>query len=343
MKNYEDRPSDETRMLLLEYLEGTLDQGEKADVEQLLSVSEQAAQELGELKKMMATLDEKKEVFCPAAWKISEFVETGEDPEGVISQHLAECTSCSEDEKTLRAALRAHTMPPELWNRMKREFNAGVEAEASGRSAGLVRVVDYLRPYWGIRGLAVGTAAAILILALIYPLRSISTKVGLSSVVWNGNGNSLIGSVLSGPSKGKKSVAIILFFKDFSEPLSQSKIDSLYEGLRPKPAQRDHFTIVAPADLKKAITAAKVDPSDETQVLRAVHTGLGLKKVVIARLSPLGKGFRVTGELVDASTGKTVRRLTKEVRTPSELAPILRDTCYAVLGLDNGPSAITKP
>jgi len=343
MNNQEDRPLHETRMLLLEYLEGTLADDERAQVEQLLEVSEQTARELEGLKEMMGILNEKTAVFCPAPWKISEFVEKGADPEGEISQHLSECASCSEDEKTLRTALRAHAMPTELWHRIKREFDTAAEAEASGSGTNLPRIVDCLRPYWGIRGLAVGAAAAILIVALLYPLRSISPKVGLSSVAWNGNGNSLTGSILSAAPQVKESVAIILVFKNFNKPLSQAKIDSLYEALRPKPSQRDRFTIVAPADLKKAITGAKVDPSDETQVLRAVCTELGLKKVVLAGLSPLGKGFKVTGELVDTSTGKTVRRLTKEVQNRRELAPLLRDTCYAVLGLDSDPSGVTKP
>ncbi|AFM23322.1 hypothetical protein [Desulfomonile tiedjei] len=116
MTSSSDRSLVELRVLLLQYIEGSLPQEEGQKVTELLRTNEQARKELDGLKVIMHTLRTDKDLFCPEPSEIADFVATGNDPAGKISDHLKECLSCREDVQSLKCLQPADGMPPEIWD-----------------------------------------------------------------------------------------------------------------------------------------------------------------------------------------------------------------------------------
>ena len=102
------------REQIIRYLDGSLGGDEKTEVELLIENDRNASRDLQEIHELIGMISEHGTLFCPDPLEISDFLETGKDLGGTVSEHLRTCTSCQHDVDLLRARRPGDTMPREL-------------------------------------------------------------------------------------------------------------------------------------------------------------------------------------------------------------------------------------
>jgi hypothetical protein len=122
MTGSSDQSLEELRILLLEYLEGSLPIQIKQTVDEMLVTDEQARKELDGLKIIMNALETDQTLFCPDPSEIADFVITGNDPLGTITNHLKECRSCLEEVQSLRNRQSSDGIPPQILETVRRKL-----------------------------------------------------------------------------------------------------------------------------------------------------------------------------------------------------------------------------
>lgn len=332
MNTSEDQSAQTRRELLVRYLEYLSTEKERAEVEVLLESSEETSREMREIRRLMTVLRENPRLFCPDPLQLSDYAETGEDPTGEISEHLRECVLCQEEVKSLKTSCDKDAMPAQLLQRVMRELpdRAG-EVRATSRGW-FVLVQEWLASTLRLRVLAAGAAAvALLIVLVFYPRPPVAPEIALSSVKWNDLGSKLPGAIPGMVPAEKQRVAMILLFKGFDKPFPQSTIDLLYKALRPKKEDLQRLDVLAPAQVREALTEAKVAAADVPGILLVLKSKLHLPEVVLVTVR-LGKNrFTILSELVDTSSHKKLREITRVANNLTELGPTLRQAAYSVI------------
>ncbi|MFH1117697.1 MAG: zf-HC2 domain-containing protein [Pseudomonadota bacterium] len=312
------KTTDHPDELLLDFLENRLRGNDHTMVEEHLESCERCKREVRELDYVMGTLKELgEEVFCPEPWQLFDFAETGADPDGRISRHLASCCECAECVRAFRSTAGNEEVPSGLHRAVKKRF-AG---ERSRNFLQLLkdRTASSFRPY--ALGLAAAAAVA-LIVVLICPGTGTQPRMGLSSVSWDHGYPGVISKGLSRDDR-KPLVAVILLFEGPESSMRLYRPDDLYEALKPSPELRRRFDFVSPHRVKEALESRTGAAFDKRSVLDRLDGDLGVSGVVLLTVKPEGGLTALEGEILDVGSGKSRGR--KEVRgfegrdLPSEL------------------------
>ncbi|MFC1833621.1 hypothetical protein ACFL2Q_02660 [Thermodesulfobacteriota bacterium] len=333
MKDITEYSLQEKRLFLIQYLEGTLSEQEEISAEELLKSSEEASHELEGLTKMIHIVRGNERVFCPQPWDIARALENDEDSAGEIILHIHDCEMCKKEALALREGPASEAIPARLWSSIKAEFpeSSREQSPRNARSLG----TDWLKPLsflFGIRPLLVGAATAAALIALvIIPIRSVGPVIGLSSVTWNGPLGNAAGSIGSAYPGDKERLAIILFFEGFKEPLSQQRIDALYQAIKPDKEQEYGYEILTPAQLKAYLSGKRVNSAKAAKVYPRLVKDLGVQKVLQVVLEPQGADIKIKSRLLNAPTGEPVRDKTEYAIPRERLDSELRQAVYGLL------------
>jgi hypothetical protein len=321
-------PSEHYDELLLPYVEDALAPEERRIVQDHVDHCPRCSGEVKGLRAIIAALGEHKRAFCPEAWEIYECVRSGGSPHGALSLHLKECPRCLEEFQSYAAPTTTEPMPAELLAKVKErlEQSPGLEMTERVQKRSFV-FWDWIPERFRRPALGIAAAvAAMLVVVLIYPREPMGTVVGLSTVAWENAPRPKTG--LESP--GKRS-AVLIFFKNFKEPLSRDKVDSLYQALEPPIEVNEKFDVISPADLSKAIRRGVVDSSNRKKLLEDLDKNLAVSKVVMITVEPETPGFDVKCDLIRTSDGIRVKKRIVRGVTEAELASKVRGTVWELL------------
>jgi hypothetical protein len=281
--------------LLLLYVENMLAPDEKTGIEAHLSECEECSSRAGALRGTIAALKDAPEIFCPEPWEIYEFVKNGK-PEGTVLRHLGMCNSCRA-EATQYETASAERMPAQLWNSIKGSVPSVSEKPRTEEKATFC-FIERLHQWFKSPAIAVGTAvAAILVVLVLYPRQPIEPGVGLSSVTWE--------TALK--PKTFQKAAVLLMLKNMKPPMSQTRIDSIYESLTPDMDVSARFGLVSPAVLSAAIKNREIDAAGEKNLLSGLHSKFNVSLAFLIDISRRGDAFDVRVNVMDAGSGKTLQ------------------------------------
>jgi len=311
--------------LLLLYLEDALTPVQKATLEDHLSRCKECSSELVGLRRMIATLKENKEAFCPESAEIVRFVEQGDDPDGLISKHLQGCPACSAVAEACRSAGAGERMPDRLW--ISLQTRLPVRAEGRSPHSQETRWVFFQLLRWWMRvpAIAAGAAlAAVLLVVFLYPREYVAPNVGLSSIAWEG---------IPKPKVFQPRAAFILAFKGVPASPAQDLTDAVYRDLKPDMDLSTRFDIVPPAEIKRAVKAGRivVDPAAMPETLESLREGLNVAAVAIITLEPAQTQYDVRVELFDSATGALLKEKTESGVSNSDLPERVRAMVFQML------------
>lgn len=334
MKTFDEYSLEELRVTLGQYLEGSLPEEDKADIEHLLAVSQEAHSELDKLREMTGLLREAKTLFCPQPEDISDYVESGVDPGGMISQHLKECQTCRDEVRLLteplEGASRRFGLPAGAKELITGKTAGTQESQAGGFFGSLI---DRAAPWFGLPALAAAAAAVVVLTAVWFYQRPPAMKsLAMSSVTWDEKlSDQLGGNLLSVVPGNRNQLAFVVFLKDFRTPLTKEEIDSLYRELKPTEEESGSYRFLDPARVEEVLAKNGIDADDEVSVLKALASKLELDNTVILTVVDKGDRYRLTSKLTETSTRGTIRELARDVFIKADLASELRRLAYAVL------------
>lgn len=156
---------------LLAYIEGHLEPDAKRDLARHLQECRVCALELESLRRLDSLLRAHPETFHPDDEELYHFASTHADPEGHITAHLESCSECEESLRTFREmiALRAASPPfLEMPQALEWEVERIYGTPPSPARGSLIDAVSaFLRKTFSVPILALGTAAAVLILSVL--------------------------------------------------------------------------------------------------------------------------------------------------------------------------------
>jgi hypothetical protein len=322
--------SEELRILLLRHLEGSLSQEEERNVSDLLRTSEKARKELEGLRRIMDTLKTDKTLFCPDPSDIAEFITSGQDPDGKIAGHLNECPSCREEAHSLKSFRPAPTIPPEIWNKISSKLAErsqwAASPESPDRSSGLLAWFSSL---FRMPVLAIGSAAAVAVLLVVflYPRHPPGSMLALSSVSWEADLTTKVPTL----SRDRERVALVILLKDFKTPMSQPRIDNLYEALKPDELEQKRYDLVTPSRIKEALGGVASTSTPLQETVDALRKKLGVQRVVVVSLVSEKNQIMITGESMDAASGKPLGKTVEAVANDQTLESTLRRLVYSSL------------
>jgi Putative zinc-finger len=290
-------PASHPDELLLSYAENMLAPDDKIKVEIHLSECEKCSSRARSLRDAITALTNAREIFCPEPWEIYEFVEDGR-PEGTVSRHLDLCDTCRAEAAGFETAV-AKPMPAELWKSIKEQFpKAAQVTQAASRPT--ANFIERLRRWFKFPTIAVATtAAAILVVLVLYPRQPIEPGLTLTSVTWK--------SALR--PKAFQKTAVLIVLKHMKPPIPQSKIDSIYESLRPGPEVSARYSMVSPALLSAAIKNREIDADTEKRLLSGLQSKFNVSLAVLVDISRRGDSFDVQVNMQNAVSGKTLQKV----------------------------------
>jgi hypothetical protein len=310
--------------LLLPYVEDTITSADKADVEEHLRTCDQCALRAQELREAIAALRQNKQAFCPEPWELYDFAQSGDDPHGVISVHVENCPLCSEDLRAWKMALPEEPMPAELWNRLSERLPRSVPRQVLPRTPrwGEIFLQNLVR-WWKAPAMAVGVAAAVLVLVVtFYPRDTTQPMIALSSLSWEG---------IPKPKSIHENAAFVVFFKDFKDPVPQKQIDSLYEALKPSMDLNERYGIVPPAEVSEAVKSGQVPSNNSAAMIEGLRKNLNVSRVLIVTVFPSADKLSARIEFIDTNSGKTLQTKTEEKIEQSELPARVRSDAFSML------------
>jgi len=219
-------------------------------------------------------------------------------------------------------------MPAALLAKVKERLERSPDSEATEtRQKRSFAFWDWIPEHFRRPALGVAAAvAAILIVVLIYPREPMETMVGLSTVAWENAPRPKAG--IESP---RKRSAVLIFFKNFKEPLSSDKVDSLYQALEPPIEVNEKFDVISPSDLSKAIKRGEVDPFNRKKLLENLDENLDAVKVVLVTVEPATQGFDVKCDLMRTSDGIRLKKRIAKGVTEADLASTIRGTVWELL------------
>jgi len=304
---------------LLLYVEDMLAPDEKLQTETHLGACPECARRVMALRDTINRLKKGKEVFCPEPWEIYEFVERGK-PEGVISRHVKLCSACLAEVQTYEAGVLPERMPAELWQGVQERITSrgADKRERDGASGFLERLYGLFR--FPAMAAAAATAAILVVLAL-YPREFTEPGVGLSTITWEG--------ALKSKAVQKKAAVLLLF--DLEKPLSQKRIDSLYEALKPNMDVSEHFSVIPPAVLSAAIREGELRPRDEMQFLKALRSKFDVSFAVLVELTTSGAEFDIRARIMDTVDDRTLRTISMQGVSGNQLNDKVREVVFGLM------------
>lgn len=343
--------SEHPKDLLLPYLEGSLSPADKARVLSHIQTCADCSTELKDLEEIGSVLKlNKEEAFCPEPWELCEFVQTGKDPTGRFSKHLARCDFCREEADACRILPERDVMPQELWERGKdllaRPVLSQKPREARHRLTGLS---DWISSLLNVPVLAMAAAAAVLVIVVLYqgkplvpspqttPGPAVSAKakrvIALSSVKWDrDDGIELMSPVPAVPQPvtepgqiKKRRIAMLIFFENLPYPFKQERIDRLYEAIRPTAAVNERFSVLTPDELKEAINKGQIKTGEKDEILKGLQDKLKVSDAIFITIAAKSDRFDVESELLDAKSGDRVKEKTKTGVRDSQLPLKVRE------------------
>jgi len=288
------------------------------------------------MDQMLASLADYKEVFCPPVEQLANFARTGEDPYGSIAFHVDQCETCQTELAEYRVYLTKGEMPDRVRAIFDLHLSKRTADPLSHEQEGILSRILSAIPRWsGTSGmsLAAAAAAAVLLVVLIYPRGEIETVMRLSSVSWEkAPGLSLMSPKISkSPARNKPTVAAILLLKGLERPLAQDKIDELYQALNPDRHMRSKFKFVSPAQLKEDFSGKDRKPTDKKAVAARLAERFDVDQVVFVTIHSEKNRFKITEEVVDTRTGKTLNQAETQVRSEEEITAKLKATVFPLL------------
>jgi len=319
------------RAAFLEYLEDRLSPEDRDMVKRHIDTCEQCSVEVRAIERLITSLKNRKEAFCPEPWQWHEFVKSGSDPKGELLRHLEACGLCAEEIAALRAVSSDAVLPNKLRVALEKQPGKLLEASRDSQTDGFrPRLFEWLRGDFRLPSMALSAVAvAILAVVLIYPRGDIEPMIGLSSVTWGLSEDTLHPKGVP-PEERKPRVAVVLVFKGFKTLLSQNKIDELYEALKPPPGLMERYDLVAPSEVKAAIRAGMAKPENPPAALATVARDLHLSRGLLVTISPEHDKFRINASLLQAPSGALIRQETLDAVAADQLSARLRDVLSIV-------------
>lgn len=318
--------------LLLPYLEDRLSGKDRAMIQEHINTCKECSHEIQMLERLMAKLKANKDVFCPEPHLLFDFAETGEDPEGKLARHVVRCPLCQENVAAYRAGCEVAVLPEKVQAAYKERFSqfSSRQSDVPRRSL-FADLTDWLAALFKVPAFVLATAAAaILVVVLIYPRGEIEPYIGLSSVTWKQTEDDFAPKSLQVPEK-KPRVAVVLLFKGFKEQLPQEKIDSLYKDLNPPEEAFERFDFLMPANVQAALKG-KTDARDEAQAQSQIVGQVDADTAMIIEVISKKSAFEIDGRAIDAKSGKTIDRQSREHVSEAQLASELPKVLAALLG-----------
>jgi hypothetical protein len=294
--------------LLLLYVEDLLNPEDKTRVETHLSQCADCASRTEALKRTVSLLKGTRQVFCPEPWAIYEFVKSGK-PEGTLSEHLALCDACREEAAAYQSSAPSERMPAEMWAAVRQRFSQRTATELDTRTT--IGLAQRLRQWRRLPAMATAAAVVVVLVVLVlYPRDYAPPGVGLTSVTWEG---------VMQPKTLQKKAAVLILFKDFKQPVPQTRIDSMYRALKPDMDLSERFHVVSPAAVSAAIKKGQIHPEGEKLLLDGLRSQLDASLAVLVELTERGEAFDVKVNMVDTASGKTLRTATHQAVSSGKL------------------------
>ena len=337
--------------LLPIYIEGELAERDRVAVENHLDQCLECSEELEALKQVVDVLKTDKSVFCPEAWELYEFIETGEDSGGKLAQHIEDCSLCCADVAEYRETAKLKTLPSEIKNELKKVFQKPAQQRISNQIKQFAWAKDWLSSIFKMPVLTFGTAlAAILALILLYPHGSTHVFIGVSSENWEGVSFSATPKSLlsdahereeivkpvppiiceaSKPSLSaapKPRVASVIMFHGFDKPLPQSTVDSLYEQLKPRGELEERFQFSTPADLKQFLDKVADRHLPPIQELSEFYKESSINFALIENIVAEKDKFGLKSKLIDTRNGKILAESIESGLSGTGLASRVNDS-----------------
>jgi uncharacterized protein with PIN domain len=298
--------------LLLPYVEDMISPPVKAGLEEHLARCEECASRVEELREMTSALKGNKEAFCPELWELHDFARTGEDPHGIISAHVENCPSCSENLAAWKRAESEERMPAELRGRLRERLpQSPPKKTVLPESVWWHIFLDKLARFWKAPTIAAGAVAAVLLVVIFY--------------------RAPIEPTIPIPKSLPQKTAFVVLFKDFKDPALQKQIESIGEALSGSSDFKDRYDIVSPAETSKVIEREKTLLDDRSALIDGLRRHLNVSRVLAVTVFPSGDKLAVRVELVDTIHDKTLQTSTDENIERNELADRIRSDVRSML------------
>lgn len=291
-------------------------------IEEHLASCPECSRKKALLDRMIASLKDHKDVFCPEIWQLYDFVQFGEDPSGDIAKHLEHCSPCTAKVEELRAERTTHlSLPPKILEALEEEYPSEPSL--------WTRVQEFFYSF-KMPVLTIATAAAlVLVVVIMYPRQGSQPEIGLSSVSWEGNFKMMAPEVSPGTAV-KPRVAVIIVMIGFEPKLVQDQIDSLYRALKPNKEMKKKYEFVSPDEVNEALEREKGIP-DIKRIIQHLHKDLNVSQVVVITLKRDGTEVVIDSAIVDAKSGTVSTKKIQRVTSYSNLEPTLRECASSVL------------
>lgn len=298
-------PNEHPGPLLLDYIDGSLSSEDRAVVEAHVGQCDHCRTELRELESLAQILkSEKSRIFCPEPWEIQDLAGRGTPPDYELAEHLRHCPECREEFERFHSDISEESLPPKIKGAFLELISEPV-ADSRQTESWFQKIADRLAAAINLPVLGLASvAAALIVVALLYPMGQDRSTLLVSSLRWDQNE-----AGLQGAPKGlevKPKAAIALMARNLSEPLSRPEVDSMYRAVYPPAELRKKFDFVDPASEATALDRYKERGASKTDLARKLHSELGVSKALFITLSQTENGYTVKYQLIDTKSGDSL-------------------------------------
>lgn len=339
---------------LLLYLEDQLAPEVREHVERHVRGCPQCAFELEKLAHAIASLKEHKDAFCPEAWELYEFADTGADSSGRTARHVEQCPLCGEEIALYKYPGETRETPESIVRAVEEIFPSGRDAPKTRTVPGAwSSFIDMMLTvlHHPVAALAYA-AAAILLVVMAYPRGETAAVMALSPVTWVELDSGRLprtvrpklklmgpGPKRAEPERVKPRVATVLFFKGIPEAASQESIDALYRTLKPPRAIDRRYRMISPAELRDGLAGGPERPITRgNELLKEIGSKLEASQALLLTVAAEGNSFAIEGELVRTSDGTIEGKAAARNVNKTELPAKLREVSLSLLSATEGAS-----
>jgi predicted anti-sigma-YlaC factor YlaD len=235
------------RTQFLAYLEGDIDNSAREELEAHLKNCEVCSSAFESLRKMDVLLKDYPDIFHPDEQQLYRYVTANEDPGREIERHLETCETCQQDVGLLKEMINARSevptkipaMPETLLRKIGQLYPA---AAPRGKLKSLyLTASEFISAPLRVPKLALGTAAAVIVLAIIsVPLwRSYHKIPGADS-----------GLAIQEPPAQKRSEAVSHELDPSHQDLDKDKPIETLKRFRAEPGDRNGVPLSPAPDMR---------------------------------------------------------------------------------------------
>jgi len=123
------------------------------------------------------------------------------------------------------------------------------------------------------------------------------------------------------------------------DPLSQKRIDELYDALKPAPRFSRLFDVLPPGEVKRLFPDPKAVPQDVYQLAGRLHKDLGVSKLAIVSLISQEGQLKLRTELINAESGTTISESSLREVEQANLPLRVSESLYLLLNPQSVPRA----